>query len=90
MNENLKHCDHKSILKMTKDRLFKDEIIGEFDKKQIKQPDRSWPKMGRITLREAIKKKDIGQNPKAQESENVKNVFAGTLPVDSQPSPSSK
>ena len=88
MHEELKGCDRNQIVKMTKDRLFKNEIIGEIDKKKIEQPDKSWPKMGRISLREAIKKSDIGQNPKAPESENVKKVFAGEMKVDSQPSPS--
>lgn len=89
MDENLKKLDHGTILKMTKDRLFKNEIIGQIDKHKIEQPKKDWPVMGRITLREAIRKSDIGQNPKAKESENVKKVFGGTTPVDSQPSPSS-
>lgn len=90
MHEELKNCDRNEIIKKTKDRLFKNEIIGEMDKKKIEQPNKDWPKMGRISLREAIKKSSIGQNPKAPESENVKKVFAGEMKQDSQPSPSSK
>ena len=90
MNPDAKHCERESILKMTKDRIFQKEIIGEIDGKKVPKQDNddSWPKSGFIPLREAIKRKDVGLNPKAKESENVKNVFGGD-PKNNYPSPSS-
>ena len=87
LNEE-KDLDKNEIIKMTKDRLLQNEIIGEFDGKKLKQ-DKDWQFIGRITLRDAISKKDIGQNPAAKESENVKRVFGGTYKNSSYPSPSS-
>ena len=87
LNEE-KDLDKDTILKMTKDRLLQNEIVGEFDGKKLKQ-DKDWPFMGRITLKDAISRKDIGQNPAAKESENVKRVFGGSSKNSSYPSPSS-
>lgn len=80
--------DKKNIVQLTKDRMLDDEIVGEFDGKKLKQ-DKKWPFMGRITLRDAIQKSFIGQNPKSKNSKTLKYIFYGDGIVDSQPSPSS-
>lgn len=86
-----KKCDRETVLKMAKDRIFKAEVIGELDDKKIPKDNKvEWPKSGFIPLRDAIKKKDIGQNPSSKESENVKNVFAGDKKAGTYPSPSSE
>lgn len=85
------NCDRDSILKMTRDRIFKEELVGELDDKKVPSDNKKeWPKSGFIPLREAIKKKDIGQNPSSKEPEIVKNVFAGDKTPDKYPSPSSE
>lgn len=91
MHSEVKEQDRDLILKMTKDRIFKKMIIGEFDGKAVpkQSKDDSWPKSGFMPLREAIKKRDIGQNPSAKEPEIVKKVFGGEAKPDSYPSPSS-
>lgn len=86
LNED-KNLDKNEIVKMAKDRILKDEIIGEFDNKKLKQ-DKDWPFMGRITLRDAIKKSDIGQNPNSKQSKNVEDTFGGKK-KNNNPSPSS-
>lgn len=84
-------CDRETVLKMVKDRIFKEKVIGELDNKKIPKDNvvGEWPKSGFIPLRQAIKRKDIGQNPNAKESENVRNVFSGNKTPGKYPSPSS-
>lgn len=90
MNDDNKNLDKNEIFQYVKSRLIDNEIVGEFDGKKLESKSNiSWPQSGRITLKDAISKKDIGQNPKAPYSKNVDNVFGGNIPVDSQPSPSS-
>lgn len=89
LNDKTDQLDRGLVIKYAKDKLLKNELIGEFDGKKLKQNE-DWPFMGRITLRDAIEKDKIGQNPKSKYSENVSNIFGGNKPVDNQPSPSSK
>ena len=86
---NLGNHPKDEIIKRTKDRLLKDEIVGEFDGKKLPDPDPKWPKSGRISLRQAIDPKYLGR--KKSESRVVNQVFGGDLqPGSYNPTPSSK
>ena len=69
-----KHLDKNVLLRLTKDRLLKKEIVGEFDKTKPKD-DKEWPLNGRITLRDAIIS-DSGRHSDKDEEKRIKSVFA--------------
>ncbi len=80
----------RMIVKFVKDEALNDEIVGEFDNKKNKKDENlKWPNTGRITLRDAIPKDMIGQNPDVPYSKNVTKMFVGNNKVDGEPSPSS-
>ena len=86
-----KDLDKDTIIKMAKERILKDEIVGELDGKKLKDkkgPD--WPLSGRITLRDAIiKPSETGRHPDKNEEKRVKDVFAPSQELDKD-SPSKK
>ena len=90
LNED-KKLDKETIIKMTKERILKDEIAGELDGKKLKdKKDNEWPLNGRITLRDAIiKPSETGRHPDKDEEKRVKDVFAPHQELDKD-SPSKK
>ena len=90
LNED-KKLDRDTVIKMTKERILKNEIIGELDGKKLKdKKDSEWPLNGRITLRDAIiKPSETGRHPDKNEEKRVKNVFAPSQELDKD-SPSKK
>ena len=79
----------RMIIKFVKDEALSNEIVGEFDDKKIKKDENlKWPHTGRVTLRDAIPKDMIGQNPDVPYSKKVTKMFIGDKKEDSQPSPS--
>ncbi len=86
-----KKVDKDTVVKMVKERLIKDEIIGELDGKKLKEKkDEDWPLNGRITLRDAIiKPSETGRHPSKDEEKRVKEVFAPSQELDKD-SPSKK
>ena len=73
-----KNLDRDSIIKMVKDRIIKNEIVGELDGKKLKdKKDNEWPLNGRITLKDAIiKPSETGRHPDKGEEKRVKSVFS--------------
>ena len=86
-----KNLDRDTIIKMTKDRIVRDEIVGELDGKKLKEKKGDdWPLNGRITLRDAIiKPSETGRHPSKDEERRVKNVFSPSQELDKD-SPSKK
>lgn len=85
---NIEHLDEgkkESIIKFIKSKALEDEIT---DKITSSKSENIWPSNGRITLRDAIDKKYLGQNPTAPESKKVKEIFGGEK-KNNYPSPSS-
>ena len=77
LNED-KKLDKETIVKMVKERILKDEIVGELDGKKLKEKKgNDWPLNGRITLRDAIiKPSETGRHSDKGEEKRVKSVFA--------------
>ncbi len=77
LNED-KKLDKNTVVKMVKDKILKNEIVGELDGKKLKEKkDKEWPLNGRITLKDAIiKPSETGRHPDKGEEKRVKSVFA--------------
>ena len=77
LNED-KKLDRDTVIKMTKDRIIKNEIVGELDGKKLKdKKDKEWPLNGRITLKDAIiKPSETGRHSDKGEEKRVKSVFS--------------
>ena len=77
LNEN-KKLDKETVVKMVKDKILKDEIVGELDGKKLKEKkDKEWPLNGRITLKDAIiKPSETGRHPDKGEEKRIKSVFS--------------
>jgi len=90
LNED-KKLDRDTVIKMTKERILQNEIVGELDGKKLKdKKDIEWPLNGRITLRDAIiKPSETGRHPSKDEEKRVKKVFAPSQELDKD-SPSKK
>ncbi len=90
LNED-KKLDRDTVIKMAKERILKNEIVGELDGKKLKdKKDAEWPLNGRITLRDAIiKPSETGRHPDKNEEKRVKDVFAPSQELDKD-SPSKK
>ncbi len=90
LNED-KKLDKETIVKMVKERILKDEIVGELDGKKLKEKKgNDWPLNGRITLRDAIiKPSETGRHSDKGEEKRVKSVFAPSQELDKD-SPSKK
>ncbi len=90
LNED-KKLDKETIVKMVKERILKDEIVGELDGKKLKEKKgNDWPLNGRITLRDAIiKPPETGRHSDKGEEKRVKSVFAPSQELDKD-SPSKK
>jgi hypothetical protein len=90
LNED-KKLDRNAVIKMAKERILKNEIVGELDGKKLKdKKDPEWPLNGRITLRDAIiKPSETGRHPDKNEEKRVKDVFAPSQELDKD-SPSKK
>jgi len=86
-----KNLDRDTVIKMTKDRIVKNEIVGELDGKKLKEKKgNDWPLNGRITLRDAIiKPSETGRHPSKEEEKRVKSVFSPSQELDKD-SPSKK
>lgn len=87
LNE-ITNIDKDAIKKIATDEILTKNVV-EFDGKKVENTiigDRDWPACGRITLREAIPKKYLGQNSKVKNSENVEKIFGAS--ANEQPSPS--
>jgi hypothetical protein len=86
-----KNLDRNTVIKMTKERILKDEIVGELDGKKLKEKKgNDWPLNGRITLRDAIiAPSETGRHPSKGEEKRVKSVFAPFQELDKD-SPSKK
>ncbi len=90
LNED-KKLDKDTVVKMVKERIIKDEIVGELDGKKLKEKkDDDWPLNGRITLRDAIiKPSETGRHPSKDEEKRIKSVFSPNQELDKD-SPSKK
>jgi hypothetical protein len=77
LNED-KHLDRDTVLKMTKEKIMKNEIVGELDGKKLKtKKDKDWPLSGRVSLRDAIiKPSETGRHPDKGEEKRIKDVFS--------------
>ena len=91
LNED-KKLDRDTVIKMTKDRILKNEIAGELDGKKLKdnKKGKDWPLNGRITLRDAIiSPSETGRHHDKNEDKRIKSVFCPSQELDKD-SPSKK